>query len=86
MLTELGQSLDMETSEKPEVDFSYFTDERYKSIIKYKTSFYSFFLPVATSLYIVGPEYFLCYSASLTAWFYRVVLRIQQLYRSPRKS
>ncbi|XP_039252131.2 farnesyl pyrophosphate synthase-like [Styela clava] len=52
--TELGQSLDMETSEKPEVDFTYFTKERYYAIIKYKTSFYSFYLPIACALYLTG--------------------------------
>lgn len=54
MQTELGQSLDMETSEKPEVDFTSFTPERYQAIVKYKTAFYSFYLPIAIALYITG--------------------------------
>lgn len=54
MYTQLGQSLDMETSEKPEVDFTYFTEERYMSIVKYKTSFYSFYLPIAITLHLTG--------------------------------
>uniref|UniRef100_A0A7S0I3W0 Farnesyl diphosphate synthase n=1 Tax=Hanusia phi TaxID=3032 RepID=A0A7S0I3W0_9CRYP len=53
--TELGQLLDM-TTESPEgrLDFSRFTIERYKLIVKYKTAFYSFYLPVAAGLYLAG--------------------------------
>ncbi|EKX32323.1 hypothetical protein GUITHDRAFT_166729 [Guillardia theta CCMP2712] len=53
--TELGQLLDM-TTESPEgkLDFSRFTLERYKLIVKYKTAFYSFYLPVAAGLYLAG--------------------------------
>lgn len=50
--TQMGQSLDMETSERPEVDFTVFTRERYAAIIKYKTAFYSFYLPVAVALHL----------------------------------
>ena len=52
--TEMGQSLDMMTSELPEVNFSLFTLERYSDIVKYKTGYYSFYLPVAVALYLAG--------------------------------
>ena len=52
--TEMGQSLDMLTSEQPTVDFSLFTLDRYESIIVYKTAFYSFYLPVAIAMYTAG--------------------------------
>ena len=52
--TEMGQSLDMMTSELPVVDFSLFTTQRYGDIIKYKTAFYSFYLPVAIAMYLAG--------------------------------
>ena len=46
--TELGQLLDL-TSQPLDgvIDLSRFTLERYISIVKYKTAFYSFYLPVA---------------------------------------
>lgn len=40
----MGQHLDVETSRK---DYSYFTVERYNTIIKYKTSYYTINLPIA---------------------------------------
>jgi len=54
-LTAMGQSLDMFASEPPESTFSLelFTDEKYKSIVKYKTAYYSFYLPVSLGLRIV---------------------------------
>ena len=47
--TELGQLLDLTSQPLDEViDLSRFTLERYISIVKYKTAFYSFYyLPVA---------------------------------------
>jgi len=50
--TEMGQSLDMMTSELPTVDFSLFTQQRYADIIRYKTAYYSFYLPVAVALHL----------------------------------
>jgi len=52
--TEMGQSLDMMTSEQPTVDFNLFTLDRYESIVVYKTAFYSFYLPVAIAMYSAG--------------------------------
>lgn len=56
--TELGQLLDMST-ESPDtgkMDFSRFSIERYKLIVKYKTAFYSFYLPVAGGLILAGVD------------------------------
>lgn len=52
--TELGQTLDLLTSPNDKIDFSSFTMERYKAIVKYKTAFYSFYLPVALAMYMAG--------------------------------
>ncbi|XP_031709230.1 farnesyl pyrophosphate synthase isoform X1 [Anarrhichthys ocellatus] len=54
--TELGQALDLMTSTPGQVDFNRFTMDRYKAIVKYKTAFYSFYLPVAAAMYIAGIE------------------------------
>ncbi|KAK5922250.1 hypothetical protein CgunFtcFv8_019529 [Champsocephalus gunnari] len=54
--TELGQALDLMTAPPGQIDFSRFTMARYKAIVKYKTAFYSFYLPVAASMYIAGIE------------------------------
>ncbi|KAM8870372.1 farnesyl pyrophosphate synthase isoform 1-T1 [Spinachia spinachia] len=52
--TELGQALDLMTSTPGQIDLNRFTLERYKAIVKYKTAFYSFYLPVAAAMYIAG--------------------------------
>jgi farnesyl diphosphate synthase len=46
--TELGQLLDL-TSQRLDgpIELHRFTEERYFAIVKYKTAFYSFYLPVA---------------------------------------
>ncbi|XP_051576462.1 farnesyl pyrophosphate synthase-like isoform X1 [Myxocyprinus asiaticus] len=54
--TELGQALDLLTSPPLKVDLDRFTIERYKAIVKYKTAFYSFYLPVAAAMYMAGIE------------------------------
>jgi farnesyl diphosphate synthase len=53
--TELGQLLDL-TSNLPggKVDLSLFTLENYKLIVKYKTAYYSFYLPVAIAMLLTG--------------------------------
>ncbi|KAL6489569.1 hypothetical protein MHYP_G00033100 [Metynnis hypsauchen] len=52
--TELGQTLDLITAPPHKVDLDRFTMERYKAIVKYKTAFYSFYLPVAAAMYMAG--------------------------------
>lgn len=52
--TELGQSLDLMTAPPGQIDLNRFTMERYKAIVKYKTAFYSFYLPVAAAMYMAG--------------------------------
>uniref|UniRef100_H3AQ66 Farnesyl pyrophosphate synthase n=1 Tax=Latimeria chalumnae TaxID=7897 RepID=H3AQ66_LATCH len=54
--TELGQALDLMTAPPNEIDLSRFTESRYKAIVKYKTAFYSFYLPVAAAMYMAGIE------------------------------
>lgn len=54
--TELGQALDLITAPPGQIDLSRFTMERYKAIVKYKTAFYSFYLPVAAAMHIAGIE------------------------------
>lgn len=53
--TEMGQLLDLTTQplDKP-IDLNNFTLERYQLIVKYKTAFYSFYLPVATGMITSG--------------------------------
>ncbi|CAG11850.1 unnamed protein product, partial [Tetraodon nigroviridis] len=52
--TELGQTLDLMTAPPGQIDLNRFTMDRYKAIVKYKTAFYSFYLPVAAAMYIAG--------------------------------
>ncbi|XP_061838915.1 farnesyl pyrophosphate synthase isoform X1 [Nerophis lumbriciformis] len=54
--TELGQALDLMTAPPGQIDLNRFTVERYKAIVKYKTAFYSFYLPVAAAMYMAGIE------------------------------
>ncbi|XP_046574693.1 farnesyl pyrophosphate synthase-like [Haliotis rubra] len=55
MQTVIGQCLDLTTA-PPEgtVDFKGYTLDRYSAIVKYKTAFYSFYLPVALAMYMAG--------------------------------
>ncbi|CAG5121297.1 unnamed protein product [Candidula unifasciata] len=52
--TVTGQCLDLTTAASEGVDFSKFTMERYSAIVKWKTAFYSFYLPVAIAMYMAG--------------------------------
>jgi len=56
MLTAMGQTMDLQSSpgdgERPDLDL--FTMEKYSSIIKHKTAYYSFYLPVALALNMAG--------------------------------
>ncbi|CAO1301806.1 unnamed protein product [Diamesa hyperborea] len=51
-ITTVGQHSDLETAKKRDV--STFTMEKYKSIVCNKTSFYSFYLPVALAMNMAG--------------------------------
>jgi farnesyl diphosphate synthase len=53
--TEFGQLLDL-TSQPLQgpIDLDRFTIERYRKIVKYKTAFYSFYLPVALAMIMSG--------------------------------
>lgn len=55
MRTSLGQAMDLHSApnanEKP--DLSKFTLKTYDAIVKYKTGYYSFFLPVAIAMRMV---------------------------------
>lgn len=53
--TELGQLLDLTSQPQDHsIDLNRFTIQRYNSIVKYKTAFYSFYLPVALGMIKVG--------------------------------
>ena len=48
--TELGQLLDLTSLRPGRLDFDSYTLERYNQIVKYKTAFYSFYMPVVLAL------------------------------------
>uniref|UniRef100_A0A8C9E057 Farnesyl pyrophosphate synthase n=1 Tax=Phocoena sinus TaxID=42100 RepID=A0A8C9E057_PHOSS len=52
--TEIGQTLDLITAPQDSVDLGRFTEKGYRSIVKYKTAFYSFCLSIAAAMYVVG--------------------------------
>ncbi|RUS85522.1 hypothetical protein EGW08_006730 [Elysia chlorotica] len=53
--TVVGQNLDLTTGPpQGKVDFTKFTMERYSAIVKWKTAFYSFYLPVALAMHMAG--------------------------------
>lgn len=55
--TEVGQLLDLTSQPQEgagEIDLERFTPERYSGIVKYKTAYYSFYLPVALAMIIAG--------------------------------
>jgi farnesyl diphosphate synthase len=49
--TELGQLCDLITAPEDNVDLNNFSMEKYIFIVKYKTAYYSFYLPVALALH-----------------------------------
>lgn len=51
--TSMGQSLDLLTSHNGKHDLNNFSADRYSAIVKYKTAYYSFYLPVACAMYMV---------------------------------
>ncbi|KAK4683593.1 farnesyl diphosphate synthase, partial [Tremellales sp. Uapishka_1] len=52
--TELGQLIDLITAPEDHVDLSKFSLEKHHLIVVYKTAFYSFYLPVALAMRMVG--------------------------------
>lgn len=53
LVTSIGESLDMQTAEKP---LDAFTLEQYTAIVHNKTAFYSFYLPVASAMLLAGHD------------------------------
>lgn len=51
--TELGQLCDLLTAPEDRVNLDNFSMEKYRFIVIYKTAYYSFYLPVALSLYML---------------------------------
>ena len=53
-LTAMGQELDMLASDPTNETFSLdaFTEEKYQAIVKYKTAYYSFYLPVSLGMHV----------------------------------
>lgn len=49
--TELGQACDLLTAPEDHVDLDNFSMEKYNFIVRFKTAYYSFYLPVALALY-----------------------------------
>jgi len=52
--TEFGQLLDLTSQDENVVDLNRFNLERYQKIVKYKTAFYTFYLPVAIGMITSG--------------------------------
>jgi farnesyl diphosphate synthase len=54
--TECGQLLDLtsQPQDKDGMDLDRFTMTRYQQIVRYKTAFYSFYLPIALGLHLAG--------------------------------
>jgi len=75
--TTLGQSMDMATTENPaKGDFSLFTEDHYFNLVTYKTSYYSFYLPVAASMYLSGLN-----CSSIHKKVANILLKIGQLFQ-----
>ncbi|KAG0749184.1 hypothetical protein G6F66_000397 [Rhizopus arrhizus] len=52
--TELGQLCDLITAPEDHVDLSKFSVKKHQFIVIYKTAYYSFYLPVALAMHMVG--------------------------------
>ncbi|SCU96109.1 LAFA_0G04324g1_1 [Lachancea sp. 'fantastica'] len=52
--TELGQLLDLITAPEDRIDLNKFSLERHSFIVRFKTAYYSFYLPVALAMYAAG--------------------------------
>jgi len=65
--TEYGQLLDLTSQpQNGTLDLDKFTLQRYKAIVKYKTAYYSFYLPVACGLVLTGYRRTSDYAAART--------------------
>ncbi|XP_068108702.1 farnesyl pyrophosphate synthase-like isoform X2 [Hyperolius riggenbachi] len=51
---ELGQCLDIITAKLGKVDLNGFTETRHNIIVKYKTGFITYYMPVAAAMYMAG--------------------------------
>ncbi|KAI8800497.1 geranyltranstransferase [Cladochytrium replicatum] len=54
--TELGQLMDLITAPEDDVDLTRFSIQKHAYIVEYKTAYYSFYLPVACAMRMVGIE------------------------------
>lgn len=58
MQTTIGQNLDLmigtPDKTRSNFDFTHYTTENYDTIVKWKTAYYSFYLPVANALYLAN--------------------------------
>lgn len=52
--TELGQLVDLLTAPEDEVDLDRFSLQKHSFIVRYKTAYYSFYLPVVLAMYVAG--------------------------------
>lgn len=52
--TSIGQYLDTHTAKGGKTDLSKFTMKRYDAIVKYKTSYYTFQMPVGLAMLMSG--------------------------------
>lgn len=78
MRTELGQLCDLLTAPPQDgCNFARFTDDMYMTIIKYKTAYYSFYLPVVATLIALGQEDLEKHLASLE----RVLIELGQFFQ-----
>lgn len=67
--TEIGQLYDLTSqSGTANIDLDRFTIDRYRMIVKYKTAFYSFYLPVAMGMRLAGIEDPLAYDLAKSIW------------------
>lgn len=62
--TEMGQLLDLTSQPKGITDFSRFTDDALARIYRYKTSHYTFYLPVALGMRLAGVADDACYATA----------------------
>ena len=67
MQTITGQCLDMRAAPASGVDFTHYTITKYNAIVKWKTAFYSFYLPVACAMYLVSDRYLLILNVQIAA-------------------